>query len=200
MGSTLSSDYLSLLLATEPADPTGQPSNLASYTNTTSISLEMPEITDNGGSAILSYNLVMDDGANGDFFTIVGEDEDHLNRTVTVTENISKAYTYRFKYRVRNDVGWSAFSEPAYILAATTPSQPAAPELSSVSSTSIALTFSSPTDNGGDVVSAYELYMATGSGSHSQVSTYTDNSLAHTMTVTDDSLVAGTYYRFKFRA
>lgn len=133
----------------------------------------------------------MDDGQNGDYFDVVGYAEDNLNRTVVVTENVTKSRTYRLRYRVRNEVGWSQFSEPAYILAAQKPSQPAAPTLSAVTSTQIDLVFYAPEDNGGDVLTGYELFKATGTGSLSQVGTYTDDDLSHELTVSADSLVAG---------
>lgn len=38
------------------------------------------------------------------------------------------------------------------------------------------------------------------SSTFNKVTTYTDNSFSHTVTVADDSLVAGTIYKFKFRA
>ena len=142
----------------------------------------------------------MDNGVNGDYVDVVGLTTDNLNRTVVITEGVSKSRTYRLRYRVRNEVGWSAFSEPAYILASQTPSQPAAPTLTSVSATDIVLAFTAPEDNGGDILTGYELFQAIGTGSHSLVSTYTDNSLAHTLTLAANSLVAGQYYRYKIRA
>jgi len=42
IGSTLSSNYLSLLLAVEPGDPTSVPQNELGYTNTTSLTVTMP--------------------------------------------------------------------------------------------------------------------------------------------------------------
>ena len=80
------------------------------------------------------------------------------------------------------------------------PSRPAAPTLTSATSTDMILAFTAPSDNGGDIIDSYELQMATGTGSYSNVATYTDNSLSHTLTVGANGLVAGGYYRFIFRA
>jgi hypothetical protein len=89
----------------------------------------MPVVVADGGSTITSYHLMMDDGMNGPFRSIVGGDSQvaNLNRELTITDSIVKGRTYRFMYRVRNQIGWSDFSITTYILAASPPSKPPAP-------------------------------------------------------------------------
>ena len=62
----------------------------------------MPVVTDDGGSTIISYNLLMDDGLNGDYVSIAGGNDLVLNmeRFFTITNGIVKGRTYRFMYRV----------------------------------------------------------------------------------------------------
>lgn len=51
----------------------------------------------------------------GDFVTLIGYDYDSLLTELTITENITKGLTYRFRYRCRNTNGWSAWSDETYI-------------------------------------------------------------------------------------
>jgi hypothetical protein len=89
----------------------------------------MPAVTADGGSTVTSYHLMMDDGMNGAFRSVVGDDNQvaNLNRQLTITDGIVKGRTYRFKYRVKNQIGWSDFSTTTYILAASPPSKPPTP-------------------------------------------------------------------------
>lgn len=64
----------------------------------------MPEVTDNGGSTILLYDLQVDDGLQSEFLTAY----EGLNRTVDITATPGR--TYRFRYRVFNVKGWSTLS------------------------------------------------------------------------------------------
>ena len=87
------------------------------------IGVSLPIVADDGGSQIISYNLMMDDGQNGAFTSIIGGNNQvsNMNRTITITNGIVKGRTYRFTYRVRNQIGWSLFSTTSYILAANVP-------------------------------------------------------------------------------
>jgi len=44
----------------------------------------------------------MDDGKNGEFFTVTGDPVISLVRAFTITDKILKGHTFRFKYRARN--------------------------------------------------------------------------------------------------
>ena len=55
----------------------------------------------------------MDDGQGGDFTVISSANS--LLREYTITSTISKGYVYRFRYRVRNSIGFSAYSSIGYI-------------------------------------------------------------------------------------
>ena len=71
----------------------------------------------------------MDNGQNGDFFSVTGGDSQgySMQRTFTISSNIVKGYIYRFKYRVLNQIGLSDFSDITYILAANVPQKPSTP-------------------------------------------------------------------------
>lgn len=63
----------------------------------------------------------MDDGKGGDFVSLVGFTSDYLRLWHTVTSNITKGTLYRFRYRAKNNIGWSPFSETGFLLAASVP-------------------------------------------------------------------------------
>jgi hypothetical protein len=128
LGTTMSDDYLEVLLAGIPPKP---PTNVGKlFSNKEFIAVEMPEVTDNGGSTLNQYELETDDGLQSQFSSFyVG-----LNRTVEVPVTLGR--TYRFRYRVNNVIGWSDYSDVTYILAAYVPDKPiGAPLLVSVDQT-----------------------------------------------------------------
>lgn len=148
----------------------------------------------------------MDDGAGGELQTVLGADEDvpTLLTSYTADQGIKKGLLYRFRCRVRNSIGWSAWSSPdTYVLAAVVPGRPAAPQFVSATATTITLQFSIPEDAGGSPLTLFELYVNDGNDSNDPatlVSTYTTNSLTHTLTTAADALTTGLIYKFKFRA
>ena len=145
---------------------------------------------------------MMDDGQNGEFVTIPGSGNELVNsmqRYFTISNGIVKGRTYRFKYRVKNQIGWSEFSDETYILAASVPSKPKAPIYVSSTDASIELAFSEPEDNGGALITQYVLEINDGNG-YDPVSTYTTNEMDHILTTTDDGIVAGAKYYFRIYA
>ena len=85
-------------------------------------------------------------------------------RSFTITEGIIKGHTYRFMYRVKNQIGWTDWSTVTYILAASVPDKPPAAKIITSSDSSLYLRVFEPTDNGGSIVTKYSLYMDSGSG------------------------------------
>ncbi len=80
----------------------------------------------------------MDNGQNGDFISVAGDINNiSLVRSFTITQGIVKGYTYRFRYRVQNIIGWTVFSPVTYILAASVPQKPPQPVVVSSSDTLI---------------------------------------------------------------
>jgi len=84
-----------------------------------------------------------------------------LNPIFTITSGIYRGDTYRLRYRAVNFNGWSNFSGIAYIQAATAPSIPPAPVYVSSTATSITLLILPPLDNGGSVITSYNLWIDT---------------------------------------
>jgi hypothetical protein len=115
--SDVESSLTSIMLADVPNKPTAAPTSDPANTDSTQIKVVYNEPADNGGSNIISYELQMDDGKGGDFISLFGADSDYLRLWYIVTTNITKGTLYRFRYRAKNDIGWSAFSDSGFILA-----------------------------------------------------------------------------------
>jgi len=102
-----------------------------------------------------------------------GVTRDTLNTDFTAT-SVVKGRNYAFRYRAKNIYGWSSDWSPiSYVLAADKPSQPAKPQLSAASAASLSLSFTPCTDNGGDHIFAYRLWInegTDGSAFHEPVS------------------------------
>jgi hypothetical protein len=69
---------------------------------------------------------------------------------------------YKFRYRAQNCIGWGPLSQELAVLAADVPVAPPSPTRSSTSASSITLQLYPTTDNGGSVVTDYELYRNAG--------------------------------------
>ncbi len=79
------------------------------------------------GSPITSYHIQIDDGMGGSFTTIQGLTSDSLALTASKTTGIYAGRIYRVRYRAKNIVGFSAYSDIGYILAARKPDTPSPP-------------------------------------------------------------------------
>lgn len=112
----------------------------------------------NGGSPITSYELQMGSLNLNDFVTVSGLDPQTLTLYFTVTKGVEKGKTYTFRYRAVNAVGPSGWSPITEIIAATIPAAPPKPTYSASDSTTITLTFSPSTDNGGSKIIKYKLF------------------------------------------
>lgn len=78
-------------------------------------------VTANGGNAILSYSVVINDG-NG-FVSFVGEIIDSLSLAPRAT-SLTSGVTYNLRYKARNVHGWSDYLPSELIVANTVPSKP----------------------------------------------------------------------------
>lgn len=184
-----------------PDAPTVIPAQDFTGTSATQIKIDYTAFTssNNGGSAILGYDLWRDSGS-GTYVQLY--ESDQVLATSYIDTDVEKGSSYKYKYRARNINGYGELSDESYMTAASVPSQPDAPTLTSVDSTTIVLKFYAPEDTGGIEVSSYELERDSGSlnTAFSSVGTYDQTSLTHSMTVSADSLTAGKIYTFRFRA
>lgn len=105
-------------------------------TNTTHICVTMSEQT-SLLSLITSYHLEVDDGKSNNFVQLADESKT-LDRFVPIPE---ANLIYRLRYRVRNSIGYSSYSEILSILAASVPDAPPAPMFDSSTDTAISFRF-----------------------------------------------------------
>jgi hypothetical protein len=153
-----------LKLAGVPGTPTTAPVLIQEYTNTQQFRIEMNTVTDNQGDRIQSYNLQMDSGIGDMFFDVGGNEKNSLLLSYTITDRVFRGRTYRFRYRVKNSIGWSDYSPILIAKAATVPIAPPTPKLISVTGTQITLQLFESADNEGDSITGYELWQDDGNG------------------------------------
>ncbi len=69
---------------------------------------------------------------------------------------------YRFRYRVRNVIGWSTFSDTSYMAPYAIPDSPPEPTYVSGTSTTVTLLLSPSDNDNGLRISSYELWIDAG--------------------------------------
>lgn len=69
---------------------------------------------------------------------------------------------YRFKTRVKNEIGWSDWSVETNLQAAMAPSKPEAPQFVTSDTSSITLKFKIPEETGGSALTQFKLFMNDG--------------------------------------
>lgn len=111
----IESSLINVVLAGVPRKPSSPPSTILSKTTSKSLFVQYTTPDYDGGSDILTYELQMDDGKGGDFVSLIGYEENYLKLTYIVEGNITKGKLYRFRYRTKNSVGWSLFSDTGFI-------------------------------------------------------------------------------------
>lgn len=195
------SNIITVVAATIPDDPTSAPAIVEADTDDTQIVVSIAAITNTGGSAITSYELQKDNGRGGSYTTVGGGDSSpSLSLTYTVTSDIERGIAYRFRYRSRNIVGWSGWSPIGSLTASTIPDAPPKPTYLSSTDTTITLSFSRSTDDGGSMINDYELSVngevISDYDYATDVFTYTV-STSLTLTTT---LTTGEVYQFAYRA
>jgi len=197
-GAALSVGYLSALVAREPDAPTDAPIRVSSTRH--SLVVELPLVTADGGAALQAYSVEIDDGRAGEFRVLGNSTELSLSRSYAA-EGLTQGSVYRFRYRVRNSLGWSGYSPSASLLVAGVPQRPDRPRVEATSSSGISLSFREAQDNGGSPVLSYALYVrAEASQDYRLVATYDGESMAHVLDVVDDALLAGAIHYFQFQA
>ncbi len=95
----------------------------------------------------------MDDGYGGSFSELKGYTTDSLSLTYTKSTGIYAGLEYRVRYRAKNAIGWSDYSDITYILAARKPDTPSAPKIA-ISGSNAVITFSLPFNGGTEITKA----------------------------------------------
>jgi hypothetical protein len=136
-----------------PLAPTSAPTR-GELTNESQVDVDwefLTTYTQRGGATIDSYELQIDDGANGAFAEAIGFTSPYTLNSLLVSSGISSGLTYRFRYRVHNVHGWGDFSPIGSILAAVIPEATGAPE-TTIEDTNLKISWSAPLNSGGVLV------------------------------------------------
>jgi hypothetical protein len=75
---------------------------------------------------------------------------------------VERGVVYRARYRVRNVIGWSAYSPIGYLLAARVPGIAEAPAYHSATESTISVLLTKVEDNGGSLITEHELWIDDG--------------------------------------
>lgn len=110
----------------------------------------------NGGDAIDSRQIRYDDNSSFSSPTTVSSD-----RSTTIS-GLTSNKTYYFQARCHNSVGWGPWSSTASAKTQSVPTAPSAPLLSSVTATSVDVSWTD-NDNGGSSITAHEIGWGTSS-------------------------------------
>ena len=174
-----------------PATLPGAPTGLTATPGNTQVALSWTSPASNGGSAITSYNVYEGTSSGGE--TLL-QNTGSTATTFTAT-GLTNGSTYYFKVTAVNGVGEGMDSNEASATPATVPSAPTA-LTATASDTQVALTWTAPTNNGGELVTSYNIYQGTSSGGE----TLLQNTGSTATTFTSTGLTNGTTYYFKVTA
>ncbi len=190
---TTASNTVSVTVAaTTPGAPTSVDSSTVTGTD---IRLTWVAPTNNGGASITDYTVQYKVGVGGSWTTFTSPASTNLYRLVT---GLSPSTTYYFQVAARNSVGLgtysSAFGPVTTGAAPTVPETPTAVSAGSATSSSLSVSWTAPTNNGGSSILDYTIQKST--DGTTWTSAATGASSPHTVT----GLSASTSYVFRVAA
>lgn len=190
------SDTATFTLADVPDAPSSGPVRESTSDDTT-LKITIGEVTATNGAAIESYEISIDKNDGNSY--VVAQESMALTATIS---GLTKGETYKVRYRAANAKGYGDYSAVTYMLAATTPTAPSAPTFTSSTATDLVIGLDTSTDNGGDSITSYTLYINAGDDSEptTSVASYNSGDVTHTLNDVTDSLTAGKVYLIKFSA
>lgn len=173
-----------------PNAPTKKSSTL------TSITIQWSPPSFNGGNAISSYKVYIDDGLGGSL-TYLATHTTLTSLEYTAT-GLFNSRLYHFTVSAINLINESEQSESTAILAAIVPEAPAKPITVSQSSTQIQISWNEPENNGSNI-DDYRVFMCTGTDvncSFVPVAASTSGSTSYLA----QGLAQGNYFQFRVEA
>jgi len=176
------SDILLLRAAAVPSQP-GAITEVAGTRTGSSIGLQWVAPSDDGGSAITAYTLVV---------TSDNEDDEVIYYGTSlqgIVSNLTAGEEYTFKVKATNLVGDGPWSSMYKFLIVDAPTPPLNPQVDSYSNTQVTLSWEQPLYNGGEALSGFKIYMkdcSDSTASFSLLATKVASQFSHT-----DSTVTG---------
>lgn len=108
------------------------------------------------GLSVLSYSLEIDYDLSGNFIPVIGNPVDQLGLT-HIENNLKMGSTYAFRYRARNEYGWSGYGPTSYLLVAVEPGECHRPTFVSATDTTLTVSLDLNTENRGTEILEYQL-------------------------------------------
>ena len=181
--------------ASSPVVPSA-PQSLAATAGSGSVSLTWTASANNGGAAISGYNIYRGTSPNGEAATAVAT----VTGTSFTDNGLTNGTTYYYKVAAVNSAGTSpqsgeASATPAGVQA-TVPTAPQSLTATAGSST-VKLSWSAPSSNGGSPITGYNVYRGTSAGQESATPVATN---VTTTSFTDSGLTNGTTYYYTVAA
>lgn len=161
--------------------------------NDTEITIKALEITDFiliGGLKIISYNIQWDQSID-EYVSLTGEDYNSLVRQIT-TSSLLAGRIYKYKYRVKNLLGWSEFSDEIAIESSTKPDPINSLSTSNVNE-KVVINFVEPYNRGKEITN-YSFYIKLKNGSLSNITCDEDlTTIISTLTCSFDMMILKNY-------
>jgi fibronectin type 3 domain-containing protein len=181
--------------ASSPVAPSA-PQSLAATAGSGSVSLTWTASANNGGAAISGYKIYRGTSPNGEAATAVAT----VTGTSFTDNGLTNGTTYYYKVAAVNSAGTSpqsgeASATPAGVQA-TVPTTPQSLTATAGSST-VKLSWSAPSSNGGSPITGYNVYRGTSAGQESATPVATN---VTTTSFTDSGLTNGTTYYYTVAA
>lgn len=83
--------------------------------------------------------------------------------SIYTVSGLTRGKEYSFRYRVKNSIGWSAYSDEISAVAAVVPGKLEMPRLSAVTASTITVALNTNVDDGGSELTEYVLQRNLGS-------------------------------------
>mmetsp|Transcript_23478 Transcript_23478/g.36172 ORF Transcript_23478/g.36172 Transcript_23478/m.36172 type:complete len:316 (-) Transcript_23478:2014-2961(-) len=145
------SDISTILAATVPSTPS-MPTFVSFTDATKTLTITVGESSDNGGTAITTTSLYVDQGDDyTSAFSLAGTPTTYQYELTTSGHGLVEGRIYRFKTQTENAIGSSEFSDIAYIAFGDVPGAPGTPTRESSTRTSITISWTAPTTTSDDI-------------------------------------------------
>jgi len=177
---------------TAPATKPGAPRNLQATPGDGQVTLNWQPPSNDGGSPILLYTIYRGNSSGGESFLIT------VPLVTTYTDaTVTNGVTYYYKVSATNAIGEGPKSNEASATPSAPATPPGAPQGLSATpgDTTVSLTWSPPSSNGGSPITNYKIYRRTAGGGETLIAT-----IGNQLSYSDGGLTNGVTYYYKVSA